>query len=194
MQSSQAINWWLEISKIVIPVAATIFVGWWINRSNEKYKTELAKQIHRFQNLQPKRIAGLENFLQKVRAIEKDLNLAVRIAANELGTYIEEEHLLSELSPVAQRISRAVDELKSYFDDNRIFMNQDICERAEELTKNLGLASSSFITHIDEQTDTSWIPAKDSKEQLDKTKEIVQITIPKLKQDFEEISRTIIFD
>ncbi len=194
MQSAQEMNWWLEIAKIVIPVVTTVFVGWWITRSNEKYKTELAMQIHRFQNLHPKQIAELETFLQKVRVIEEDLNLAMRIA-EDIGSYLgNEEHQLSELSPVSQRTSNLVRELKNSFDDIPIFMNQEICEKAEDLIKNLELASSSFITHYDEETDTSSIPAKDSLEKRNETKTILQNTIPKLKHGFEEMSRTIISD
>ncbi len=46
MQSTQEMNWWLEIAKIVIPVVTTVFVGWWT--CSARCPIQITESYHHF--------------------------------------------------------------------------------------------------------------------------------------------------
>ena len=181
--------WWWEVLKLVLPILATVAVGFWISRLNERYKNDLAKEIHKFQTLYPRQLRGLEKLLTIVRGVQKEILRALSIVLDDGFFYVNEEHQAQDLSSVSSRIWEMLDDLREKFDEVRLFLDGDTRDRFETLIQELDSARSMFTEIYYEATSESIIQAQ-TKEGRSIAEKLVKVTIPGHLDELEQIVRS----
>lgn len=136
MQSAQEINWWLEGAKVVIPVVATIVVGWWITRGNEKFKNELAQDLHRFQTrdslLHQKQAEAIEELYFWVVTVDGRLRkIVLALHSDEFKWNLDA--LNDSLRSTLLELGEANDKLTSLFLRKQILLDKETCQMFREV-------------------------------------------------------------
>lgn len=199
---------WMTIAQIVVPSLTSIIVafvaGWFITRRIEDYKTkltkdieqfkgDLAKDIHRYQTLHPRRFEIVQKVMGEISAVKADLDLALQISDDSWFYRGDVERQESELSPVAQRISKRLREIKADVESKRFIFDDETSQRIDATLKTLSEASSAFMVHLnDGEEDDHYIPALTTAG-LQNVKSVINVEIPRVQADLQTTLRRLFF-
>jgi hypothetical protein len=189
MLESQETNWWLETAKIAAPVVSTIALGWWISRHTEKYKSDLAKEIHRFQTVHPRRLDIFGSLLKTARIVQSELNGCLD-NIDGIGYFYRgnEEWQEQELSGRTGAVSTSLRELKETVESNRMLFDPETVAFLDEMQSKMSEARLFFVRIYNEDTGESRVPAK-TPEGYEKAKDSVTRTVPDLIVELESRMR-----
>jgi hypothetical protein len=143
MQTQPEINWWLEIAKIGVPVATTILVGWLISHRNEKFKNELAQDLHRFQTRDSLLHQKQAEAIQEIYGLISEITFT---AGGIQNSYLKGNlaHFKGQQETIERIFKRhysdllaAQDKLVSRSRAAAVFLDDDVNSAIEEIQDNL---------------------------------------------------------
>lgn len=150
MQSTQEINWWLEVVRIAIPSLITLIVGYLLFRKNEIYKNALSKELEDYKSNISKELEGHKIQLQtdfqtrliqfqtkfsafhqrRIEALEKlyELVAKVEIGIERWLVYDSISRLISKEQYFLE-LKSDQENLATFFDQKRIYFNDEIIKQ-----------------------------------------------------------------
>jgi hypothetical protein len=178
-----SINWELETLRIGIPVATTIIVGWWINRSNEKYKSKLARDHFRYQDFYPKMTATIADLYIQLSQVERSLGLAYGVATTDLYKQFpkgEREATFQQTSEVAINLTAQFD---AVYAGVRILLDERSRNIFDEILVELANAAK-FLRTLSISAYVA-MPEGDDIKMWNHINDVLTDRFPKLKKDLE---------
>jgi hypothetical protein len=144
--NGEGVNWSLEVFRIGIPVATTIFVGWLISRSNEKYKSKLARDHYRYQDFYPRMTATIAELYRQLSLVERSLDLSYRIATDDLYKQMPDarHEQFQQTTAKALQLTAALDE---FYPGVRVLLDPRSLEIFDGIIEDLGTAAK-FIRSL----------------------------------------------
>lgn len=120
-QLVQHVNWWLEAFRVGLPVLATIIVGWLIARSNERLKTDLAKELANYQTrYAPHHQARLAAITKIYPVIERIRELMTLGNVRDMNLLYQPVKPFEEMIAETRKLKDIVAESGIYFDHSVI--------------------------------------------------------------------------
>ncbi|MGD9628540.1 MAG: hypothetical protein AB7V18_04800 [Pyrinomonadaceae bacterium] len=162
-----------------------------LSKETEKFKNDLAKENHRFQSLHPKRLQLMVEIMKDISRIVGDLELALKICEHD-WFYVTGEHQASELSPIAQRVSKSVRELESRLAGEKFLFDDKLTKLLDEVVLLTSKSSSTFIPFVNEETEETHVPAL-TDGGVDNSKRLIKTELSAVRTKLEQATRQLLF-
>lgn len=194
MQVTSGPIWWLELLKILSPIAATLVLGLWLSRKTEKYKNDLAKEINHFQTrdslLHQKQAEVIEQLYSHVTEFEDSLRA---ITITLFNAYDMDVHALNQrIAEQLQGLRKASEQLTRVFHSKQILLDKETCTIFNEVHAPLLEAETNLCVVFLKERNVLNVKEASAQERMDQSIEIVFKTLPALKTRLEKRFREIL--
>lgn len=196
MQATSEINWWLEVAKILSPIAAALILGLWLSRKTEKYKNELAKEINHFQTrdslLHQKQADVIEQLYSLVSEVEYNLKAISHTLANPDNIEWDMSFLNERLREKLRGLGEASEHLVSFFRKKQILLDKESCTVFNDVHAALLEAERNLSSLFLNEQSGFTLKMTSAQDRWSQSMEIVYQKLPGLKARLDERFREIL--